>query len=434
MLRWGAAPVVAALLVGVLLRVVPGSGPVVHLVGPFAVQSLIGLVVGFLLIAGAGAPTVRIRQAYFLVAAVALATSCWAAALPIRASQEVGTWMGDYDTYTTDREHFEEYFGYGGGYGAVRFHYHLGGFVLELIDRALGSTNTSFHTAFRLLPALMGVVALLEAVVVAVLAGWSAQSMRYVGLCIAAPLTLMFFGYRELGYMSLSIAAMPLYLMTLDRPGDSRNRTLIAGAASLQGLHAALHGLGLSGIASLMAMALASARGLRQAIAKAGPVFTWAFIAYATWLPIYLIVLGLPIVPGHASGIVFRGAVESQVSDHRLVEPLLSLKGMRDIGAEALVVGLPVVLIGLKAARGESRRAVLAAAAVSGAVMLLLWPAQGIGQDIDIVLATFPAFFAGAWLCAARPRAAVAALCTLAIGHAVFWLIVRSEAFTNPGI
>ena len=181
-------------------------------------------------------------------------------------------------------------------------------------------------------------------------------------------------------------------------------------------------------------MALASARGVRTAFSKAGTVFAWAFIAYAIWLPIYLILLGLPIVPGHASGIPFRGIVQPYVAEHRLVEPLLSLKGLRDIGAEALVVGVPVVLIGLVVARRESRRAVLAAAIVSLAALFLIWPAQGIGQDIDTVLAIFPAFFAGAWLAAARPWAAASGLCTLAIGHAVFWLVVRSEAFTNPGV
>jgi hypothetical protein len=93
-----------------------------------------------------------------------------------------------------------------------------------------------------------------------------------------------------------------------------------------------------------------------------------------------------------------------------------------------------VVLFGLLVASRESRRTVLAGGVVSLAVMLLIWPAQGIGQDIDTVLATFPAFFAGAWLAAARPWTAVSALCSLGIGHAVFWLVVRSEAFTNPGV
>ena len=429
-MRRAAPPLLFVALVGVLLRVVPAGRDVIELVGPFSIQSLIGLVVGALLIVGAGVPSLRMRQGYFVVAAALLIAACWTVPVPIRASHEVGTWMGDYDTYTADRDQFETYF----GDDVVRFHFHLGARVLNLIDRALGSTASSPVEAFQVLPALIGLIALLEAAVVATIAGWSAQSMRYIGLCVAAPFALMFFGYRELGYLALSVAAFPLYLMTVDQPDDSRGRLLIAGAATVQGLHAALHGLGLAAIATMVAMALASARGVRQACSRAGTVFVWAFIAYAIWLPVYLILLGLPIVPGHASGIPIRGLVQSYVAEHRLVEPLLSLKGLRDIGAEALVVGVPVVLIGFVVASRESRRAVLAGAVVSLAVMLLIWPAQGIGQDIDTVLAIFPAFFAGAWLAAARPWTAVTALCTLGIGHAVFWLVVRSEAFTNPGV
>lgn len=425
------APILlVAVMVGVLLRVVPTGGETVHLVGPVTVQSLIALLVGSLLIAGAWVPTARMRQGYFVVAAALLVASCWTATLPTRASSQVGTWMGDSDTYTADREQFAKYF----GDDVVRFHFHLGSRLLNLMDRALGSTAASPAMAFQILPGLVGLIALLEAAVVAMLTGWSAQSMRYTGLCVAAPFALMFFGYRELGYVSLSVAAFPLFLMTLERPDDARKLGLIRGAATLQGLHAALHGFGLAAVATLMAMALASANGIRAAVSSAWTVFAWAFIAYAIWLPIYLIVLGLPIVPGHATGIPVRHLLESYVAENRLVEPLFSLKGVRDIGAEALVVGLPVVLIGLAAADRESRRAVLAGALVSVGVMLLIWPAQGIGQDIDSVLAVFPAFFAGAWLCAARPWAAVSALCTLGIGHAVFWLVVRSEAFTNSGV
>jgi hypothetical protein len=423
-------PLLVGVLVAVLLRVVPAGPDVIELIGPLAIQSLVGLLVGALLMFGAGAPSVRLRQGYFLVAAALLIAGICTAPLPTRASQEVGTWMGDSDTYTADRDQFETYF----GDDVVRFHFHLATRVLNLIDRALGSTATSPGEAFHILPGLVGFIALLEAAAVAILAGWSPQSMRYIGLCIAAPFALMFFGYRELGYLALSVAAFPLYLMTIDRPEDARAGHLIRGAATLQGLHAALHGFGLAAVATLMAMALTSASRIRTAVSNAWTVFVCAFVAYAIWLPMYLIVLGLPIVPGHATGIPIRHLVHSYVAERRLVEPLFSLKGFRDIGAEALVVGVPVVLFGLLVAGQQSRRAVLAGAGVSLAVMLLVWPAQGIGQDIDTVLAIFPAFFAGAWLAAARPWTAVSALCSLGIGHAVFWLVVRSEAFTNPGV
>ena len=403
---------------------------IIRLAGPLGVQSLIGLLVGGLLIAGAGAPTARIRQVYFLVAALLLAVSGWTARLPVLASHEVSHWMGDYDTYTNNRDRFHAYF----GDSSVRFHFHLGGFIVSLIDRALGSTDTSPHAAFRVLSGLMGVVALLQAATVAMLSRWSAQSMRYAGLCVAAPFALMFFGYRELAYLSLSVAAFPLLLMTFDRPEDSRNRVLTRAAASLQGLHAAMHGLGLSAVASLMAIAVASATSLRQGIFRTQVIFGWAFIAYAIWLPMYIMLLGRPIVPGHASGIPVRALFQSYVAENRTVEALVSLEALRDIGMEALVVGVPVVLIALAVSGRGSRRVVIAGTAVSAAVLLLIWPAQGIGQDIDTVLATFPAFFVGAWVCAARPWSGVAAFWTLVIGHVTFWFVIRSAAFTNPGL
>ncbi len=34
--------------------------------------------------------------------------------------------------------------------------------------------------------------------------------LRYLGLVLLAPATLLYFGYRELGYLSLNVAAFPL--------------------------------------------------------------------------------------------------------------------------------------------------------------------------------------------------------------------------------
>src|SRR5436190_82217 len=77
---------------------------------------------------------------------------------------------------------------------------------------------------------------------------WSRQSCRYVGLALATPLCLLYFGYWELGYLSMAAGAAPLLAI-----GRSR-RALTAQASAwvagcLQGLHTALHGFGLFGIA-----------------------------------------------------------------------------------------------------------------------------------------------------------------------------------------
>src|SRR5687768_1004206 len=119
---------------------------IIRLAGPFAVQSFIGLLAGCLLLIGARAPSTRTRQAYFLVSSTILAIGWRVATLPDVASHEVGDWMGDYDTYTESRSNFQDYFGYD---SSVRFHFHLGGFLLNLIDRALGSTETSPRQSFQ---------------------------------------------------------------------------------------------------------------------------------------------------------------------------------------------------------------------------------------------------------------------------------------------
>jgi hypothetical protein len=404
--------------------------PIIRLAGPFAVQSFIGLLAGCLLIIGAWAPSTRTRQAYFLVASAILVIGWTVARLPDVASHEVGDWMGDYDTYTEDRSNFQDYF----GYESVRFHFHLGGFVLNLIDRALGSTETSPRQSFQVLSMLMGILALLEAAIVAAIAKWSPQGMRYVGLCIAAPFALMFFGFKETGYLSLSLAGLPLLLVGLQGTGNpERDTRVIQAGALVLGVHAALQGLGLVAIGSALVIAVLYATRMRQAVSAAATVFTWAFTAYLIWLPLYLIVLGLPIAPGHATEIALRGLSQSHVAYNRLVSPILSGAGLREIGVVALLVGLPVVLLALWTAnRGGERRALVACGTLSAVFMALLFPVQGLNQEMDMTVASFPAFFAGAWICAARPRLTVAAMGVLAIGHATFWHVVRSQEFGHP--
>ena len=403
---------------------------VIRLAGPFAIQSLIGLLAGILLLVAAAAPSTRMRQAYFLVAVACVALAWSVARLPDVAGHEVGDWMGDYDTYTEDRTNFQEYF----GYDHVRFHFHLGGFALNLIDRALGATETSPRRSFEVLSTLMGILALLEAALVAVVAKWSPQALRYAGLCIAAPFALMFFGFKETGYLSLSLAGLPLLLIGIVGTGSQeRDRRAIQAGALILGVHAALQGLGLVAIASGLTIAALYTTGLRQSLSRVLSVAGWSFTAYLIWLPLYLIVLGLPIFPGHSIGIPFRGLFEPHEAYNRLVAPILSAEGVREIGAAALVVGVPVVILALAAARGARERLAMTGCAVlSVALVVLLWPAQGLSQEMDVVMATCPALFAGAWICAARPRFAVAALGLLAAGHAMFWHVVRSQEFGHP--
>ena len=63
------------------------------------------------------------------------------------------------------------------------------------------------------------------------------------------------------------------------------------------------------------------------------------------------------------------------------------------------------------------------------AFLVAWWPIQGVNMEMDLIFATFPAFFAGAWLCARTRGVTVAALGLAALAHASFWFVVRSDDF-----
>ncbi|MSO83570.1 MAG: hypothetical protein EXQ53_09795 [Acidobacteria bacterium] len=400
----------------------------IRMVGPFAVQPFICLALGLLALMGSCAPTRGWRQGYFASACVLFVVAWIACELPLRASHEVGMWMGDYGTYTEDREHFEGYF----GYDAVRFHFHLGGFVLNLVDRALGATASSPQTAFVLTSWLAGGAFLAGALLVGVVEGWSPHAMRYLSLSMAAPLMLSFFGYRELGYLSLSIAAFPLLRRGLTATEDASRTGYLAVTGLLQGVRSALHGFGLVGLGGSLAAVLVSRGAFRSRLQEASTVFVWGFTAYLIWLLGYLIVLGLSIVPGHATGTPFRHLFDAYVAENRVVAPIVSARGLRDIGLESPMVGASVLALGFLVGRGsEERRIAAGFSAVSIAFLVLFWPAQGIGVDADAVFAAFPAFFAGAWMCARSPGATGLSFALLALAHGVFWFLVRDSEFLN---
>jgi hypothetical protein len=73
-------------------------------------------------------------------------------------------------------------------------------------------------------------------VVLAATDRWSSRSVRYIALALMAPATLMYFGYLEVGYLSLSAAAFPFIARDLIN-GDELTPGLLFGA-TLYGLGA----------------------------------------------------------------------------------------------------------------------------------------------------------------------------------------------------
>jgi hypothetical protein len=66
--------------------------------------------------------------------------------------------------------------------------------------------------------------------------------------------------------------------------------------------------------------------------------------------------------------------------------------------------------------------------------LVVFWPVQGLGVEMDLVMAAFPALYALAWICAHDSRRATIAAVVLASAHFAFWRIVVGDDFVNPRI
>lgn len=394
---------------------------IVRRLGPAPLQSFVGFGLGVLLLVGSSAPTTRLRKVYAGCAFCLLVAGMISAPFPIRATDNNGEWMGDYEYYTESRASFERYF----GRHQIPFPHHLTAIVLASLDSALGATDESPAHAFRWLSVLAGIMFVAELLAVAILQGWSAGVMRYLALCVAAPVTLLFFGFREVGYLSLSAAGIPLLMRGLAVAG--RKSTVIASAIVL-GLRSALHGFGLLSLAGASLSALASVGTLRDRLTR-GTVFgVWFTTAYLGWVGWYLVGLKLPVVPGHAANIFLRPLTTAYEAESRIVQPILSGSGLRDIFASAVIVGVPVLLLGLwRGGAPRERRLGMAFALPSLAFLVMWWPVQGMRMEMDLIFAAFPAFFVGAWLCSRTRAATVVCLFLLALSHGAFWSLALND-------
>ena len=405
---------------------VVGPAFVRPLLGLAPLQSFLGFGLGVLLLVGSMAATRRRRMVYAAVALALLLVAMVTALLPLLVTDDLRNWMGDYEQFAGSRAAFENF----SGYRSIPFPHHLTALVLKSLDAALGATAELPTGAFRWLSALAGGLFVAELLGIAMLKRWSAGALRYLALCVAAPVTLLFFGFREIGYLSLSAAGIPLLLRGFS--GVGHQSTVIA-AALVMGLRSALHGFGLLSLAGGALSALVSVGTLRNQLTRAVVFGVWATAAWLGWLGWYLVGLKVPVAPGSATDIHLRSFATPYVSGHRLVEPILSASGIGDIVASAVVVGVPVLLLGLLSRSGvpRERRLALMFALPSLAFLVVWWPALGVDTEMDLIFATFPAFFAGAWLCARTRAATVAGLALAALAHAGFWFVVQSGDFAE---
>jgi hypothetical protein len=362
----------------------------------------------------------RLRAAIAALAVFAVAM----VAMPLDHQFAGNGFMGDGYDYSQDRDKFERNIPAAGAHQELHFKSHLGDLVLAVIDRVNGRTETSPATAYALLSRIGGALFIGELALMLVMLRGSRRACRYVALALAAPIALTFFGYYEVGYLALSVASFPLLLQAIAKRRDTHALDV---AGSLQGLHTALHGFGLVGIAGGVCAAL-SAR--RRGLSSAFRFAAFALALYLGWIVIDIVGLGMSIVSDpYSNHIAFRTLTEMYYFDRRLVHPLLSWNGVAEVGMASLAVGVPLLALGIVRRRQMLERQAALLYALPALVFLIAWwPSAGVQHDMDLLLGAFCAISAAAWLASRTPRSAFQAWIVLAIVHVMFWAVVADRS------
>lgn len=333
--------------------------------------------------------------------------------------------MGEAGDRVGSRKRFESNFG-----GRVRYEKHLSQVILLQLYLRFDPTEAAPERAVIAFTRGAAAFFVLSAIAIGFIERWSALVLRYLGLALLAPSALLYFGWLEFGYLSLSVAAFPLLAHGL-RHGGAR---LEAGSA-LAGLGAALHGSGLVSLAGAWIAALGTSGRLRDRVGRALRVTAWGTAAYLGWIAIYVIVLKLPIIPDPGSARVspWRPLFVDDIRDGQVSAAILSATGARDLLMTAWVVGAPllVVVASLRRRYPHEVQAALWYIPPSILFMIFRWPWDGIGEGMDLLVAGFPALYALAWVCAHDSKRTNIAATLLISAHYAFWRIVLDEQFEN---
>lgn len=385
----------------------------------FQIQSLWLLLAGGVILATARATSERRRRR--VTVAVLVLFGVMATAFPISPHL---VRMGDSGQTTQSRQLFERT----AGVNAIRFEAHLSYAILGQLDRLFGRTNESPERAQIMLARAATGGFVLCALMIGFLERWSPVALRYLALGLLAPSALLYFGWREFGYLSLNIAAFPLIAGGL-RDGGKR---LEAGSL-LAGLGAALHGWGLVSLMGAWVAALVSPAPFLDRVGRVLRIAAWGTAAYTGWIAWYVIVLKLPITLGHVSAIPWRPWFVDEFFAGRINPAIFSAAGGRILLMTAWVVGAPLLVIAASLWR-QCRNEVLTAfgyALPSLIFAVLLWHTQGLNEDMDVVFGIFPGFYALAWICARDPASAKVAAALLVSAHLALWRIVLDTQFAS---
>ena len=385
-------------------------------------QSIIAVGLGILTVRGAAARRRRTRR---LVVVAALATALAAfvtVPLPPLRFENSG-YMADAADNIESREKFEGRFPIAVG-PTTSFHSYLGDLVMVTLDRAYRDSGNSTARAYAALSRLAGALFVIELFIVAAVYRYARRACRFVALALASPLALLYFGYYELGYLSMSAAVVPLLAIRRGRETRVTASTLTAGL--FQGFHTALHGFGLLGLAG-GALSLAAGYGAATRRAVRTLAFASAGVAmYLGWVFIYVVGMGISIVVENTvQGFGFRRLFDEVIIDKRIAYPVFSASGLAEIGLISLVAGVPLLVLAWITSP-RSKLADSAAYALPGLMFLVFWWPPGAPVNLDLLMAAFPGLFAACWLLASSHERAVRALTLMALLHVLFWTNIGS--------
>ena len=382
------------------------------------------IVVGLALVVLRAAAAPRRSRRLIVICVLAVAAVAFVTVPLPRQFEGEGLMPGGADT-AKSREAFETRFRVSDG--EVNFHSHLGDVVMTMLDGAFGRSGTAPARAYDAISRLAGLLFLIELTLVASWHRWSRRSCRYVGLAMAAPVSLLYFGYWDLGYLSMAAGVFPLLALAGERMRARTDlATLVAGF--LQGLHTALHGFGLIGMAGGALAGLAWRGDGVSRFVRAATFAAAAVSMYLGWIFFYVTIGRLSIIWERQIG--YRPLVQSMVFDHRLAYPLFSQAGLGEFGLFGALAGVPLLLL---AALSYRRAALIPAVlfALPGLMFLVRWWPISAPFNLDLLLSVFPGVFAANWVLASSRRTAGLGLFVLAGLHVLVWTTVGNGLFAR---
>ena len=334
-------------------------------------------------------------------------------------------YMNDGSDNIADRDKFEHRFPIAVS-PRTNFHSYLGDLIMSRLDRAYGGEEGhGTAPAYATLSRLAGALFLIELLIVSMWHRFSRRICRYVGLAIASPVALLYSGFYELGYLAICVSSVPL--LAIRRRSDLSVISSTLWGGLIQGLHTALHGFGLIGMAG-GALSLLVERGTAQQRTVRAIAYTSAAVAmYLGWVFIFIMGMHISfIVETALTGFGFRHLFDTVVLDRRYAYPIFSFGGLSEIGLISLVAAVPVfALAWLRAPRASIPSA--AAYALPGLLFLVAWWPPGAPLNVDLLFTAFPGLFAACWLLATTRGRALSAWVLLCLLHALFWTNAASD-------